>query len=46
MVVTTFAKELKLNLLSIDYLLRIKLSEYNIAYSVDSLGNVIEKTFI
>ena len=46
MVVTTFAKELKLNLLSIDYLLRIKLSEYNIAYSVDRLGNVIEKTFI
>lgn len=46
MVVTTFAKESKLNLLSIDYLLRIKLSEYNIAYSVDKSGNVIEKKFV
>ena len=46
LVITSFAKESKLSLISIDYLLRVNLSEYNIAYSVDQEGNVIEKKFV
>lgn len=46
MKVTTFRKKDKLNMLSVGYIIRTNLSEYNIAYSVDEEGNIVEKQLL
>lgn len=46
MKITTFRKKGKLNLLSIGYITRTNLSEYDLAYSVDEEGNILEKKLL